>query len=67
MRMAKKHDKKKTAASIEEQYGELFQYQSALFQAPLNDESSLEQPSPLRVVPSLTTYNGAYEEPILGA
>jgi hypothetical protein len=65
--MAKKHDKKKTPVSIEEQYRELFDYQSSVFHAPLSDDSSLEQPSPLKVVPSLTTYNGAYEEPILGS
>lgn len=65
--MVKKQDRKKQAVSIEEQYHELFQSHSSIRLAPLNDESSLEQPSPLKVVPSVTTYDGAYEEPIIGA
>jgi hypothetical protein len=65
--MANKQAKKKKTVSIEEQYRELFPYHSSLPFVPLNDDSSLEQPSPLSVVPSLTTYGGAYEEPITGA
>jgi hypothetical protein len=65
--MANKQGKKKQAVTIEEQYQELFQSYSSIRLAPLHDESSLEQPSPLQVVPSVTTYDGAYEEPITGA
>ena len=65
--MTKKQGSKRQAVSIEEQYHELFQSHSSLYLSPLNDESTLEQPSPLKVVPSITTYDGAYKEPIVGA
>jgi hypothetical protein len=65
--MVTKRDRKKAALSIEEQYNELFQPHPPISSTPLYDESSLEQPSPLRVVPSVTTYDGAYKEPIVGA
>lgn len=61
--MAKQKPKEK-ALSLEEQYGELFRYNPSLVSQDNGD--SLEQPSPLKIVPSLTTY-GAYEEPIIGA
>jgi hypothetical protein len=50
--------------SLEDKYEELFKYMNVLPEGS-QDESSLEQPSPLQVVPSLTTY-GAYEEPVIG-
>ncbi|MGH9878629.1 MAG: hypothetical protein ACRD5H_13410 [Nitrososphaerales archaeon] len=56
--------KSKKQMSLEEQYKELFQFIEVL-QEGYNDESSLEQPSPLQIVPSLTTY-GAYEAPVTG-
>jgi hypothetical protein len=47
--------------SSEERYQEFFPgYPS---RQPDGERQSLEQPSPLRVVPSVTTH-GAYEEPI---
>lgn len=54
----------KQILSLEDQYGELFRYNPATIIEGEGD--SLEQPSPLKIVPSLTTY-GAYEEPIVGA
>lgn len=52
--------KEKEARKLEEQYSELFKFQQVMAQP---EEGSLEQPSPLMIVPSLTTY-GAYDEPI---
>lgn len=52
----------KKTQSLEEQYQEYFKLNQVLIQS---DEGSLEQPSPLMIVPSLTTY-GAYEEPVVG-
>lgn len=60
--MARKPNEKKKILAIEERYQELFQYRGFI---PEVGEDSLEQPSPLKIVPSLTTY-GAYEEPIIG-
>lgn len=54
--------KDKQPRKLQEQYQELFRALPGLMKA---DSESLEQPSPLKVVPSVTTY-GAYEEPILG-
>jgi hypothetical protein len=59
-----KQKTKRNVLSIEDQYSELFRYNPST--TAEIDGDSLEQPSPLKVVPSLTTY-GAYEEPIVGA
>ena len=60
----KSSTKKTKEMSLEEQYKQLFTYNNSLQYIDI-EESSLEQPSPLVIVPSLTTY-GAYEEPITG-
>lgn len=62
--MAKKKTSQKVQ-SLEEQYSELFRYNPSHIISEAEGDS-LEQPSPLKIVPSLTTY-GAYEEPIVGA
>lgn len=54
--------REKKIKSLEKQYAELFR---GLNFVALPEEGSLEQPSPLMIVPSLTTY-GAYEEPVVG-
>lgn len=59
-----KTSKKTKELSLEEQYNQWFRYNNVLPDREL-DEGSLEQPSPLKIVPSLTTY-GAYEPPVAG-
>jgi len=48
--------------SLEDRYLELFQFKRAVVE---EEDWSLEQPSPSKIVPSVTTY-GAYDEPVLG-
>ena len=63
----KKNKGKKKVSSLETQYVEMFQYVAPSYTSPgTEDHSSLEQPSPLKFVPSVVTY-GAYEEPLIGA
>jgi len=54
--------KKKAPQKLEDQYRDIVRVSPAVLRS---DNESLEQPSPLKVVRSITTY-GAYEEPILG-
>jgi len=55
---------KKKEINLEEQYKLFLKKDKHYYEKPQDDEHSLEQPSPLKNVPSVTTY-GAYEEPIL--
>ena len=59
--------KKKQAvpkSKLETQYEELFRQLQTTWVVP-HENSSLAQPTPLKVLPSVVTY-GAYEEPIFG-
>jgi hypothetical protein len=49
---------------FEAQYAEIVKQLQTSF-GPLPDNSSLAQPTPLKVFPTVVTY-GAYEEPITG-
>ena len=60
--MAKK--KPATTTKLEEQYLEIVKQITTTF-GPLPDNTSLAQPSPFRVLPTLVTY-GAYDPPIVG-
>jgi len=51
--------KKSEEMPIEKEYRNFFQENKA----PINENQSLEQPSPYPIIQSFTTY-GAYEEPI---
>ena len=63
----KKRKSSQKLPALEHQYSEFFQYVVPSYSVLISgDESSLEQPSPLKVVPSVVTY-GAYEEPLIGA
>ncbi|MFO0706714.1 MAG: hypothetical protein U0412_07645 [Nitrospira sp.] len=64
----KKSKSKKKGPTLETQYEQFFQPLVQIYGSPslLIEETSLEQPSPLRTVPSVVTY-GAYEEPLIGA
>ena len=57
--------KRSKKAKLETQYQELFRVQEGSRPAPGEPEhdQSFEQPSPLKIVQSVTTY-GAHEEPI---
>lgn len=50
--------------NLEEQYKLLLKKDKHYYEKKQDDDQSLEQPSPLKNIPSVTTY-GAYEEPIL--
>lgn len=52
--------------SWEQQYVRIVSESGAVRPRLLPDSESLEQPSPLTIVPSVVTY-GAYEEPIVAA
>ena len=58
--MAKKNKKNREKEKLETQYEELFRTPVTTVAGP---RESLAQPSPLKIVDSVTTY-GAYEEPI---
>ena len=60
--MAKANQKKTKAARLEENYAEFMRMLRVPLPAPTYREN-LEQPSPLKIVESVTTY-GAYEKPI---
>ena len=49
---------------LEIQYAEIVKQLQTTF-GPLPDNTSLAQPSPFKVFPTVVTY-GAYEEPIIG-
>ena len=51
-------------SKLETQYEEIFKQIQTTF-GPLPDNSSLAQPTPLKVFPTVVTY-GAYEAPITG-
>ena len=58
--MAKKNKKTRGKEELETQYEKLFRTPTTTVAGP---RQSLAQPSPLKIVDSVTTY-GAYEEPI---
>ena len=60
--MAKKKAKE---INIEKQYTKMFGVENLFHGQIQYDDQSLEQPSPLKIVPSVTTY-GASEDPIVG-
>ena len=60
--MAKTNQKKTKTARLEENYAEFMRMLQVPFPAPTYREN-LKQPSPLKIVESVTTY-GAYEKPI---
>lgn len=55
---------KKETPELEVRHSEIVKQLQTTF-GPLSDNTSLAQPSPLRVYPTIVTYS-AYEEPILG-
>jgi len=63
--MTKKLVKKTSKKSrLEIRHAEIVKQMQITF-GPLPDNTSLAQPSPFRVFPTIVTYN-VYEEPILG-
>ena len=60
-KLTKKMDRK---SKLEIQHVEILKQLQTTF-GPLPDNTSLAQPSPFRVLPTVVTYS-AYEEPILG-
>jgi len=70
MPVAAKKKVRKTAKAagrnkkIEVQYAEIVIQLQTTF-GPLPDNTSLAQPSPFKIFPTVVTY-GAYEEPIIG-
>jgi hypothetical protein len=67
--MAKKKARRTAKAAgrktkLEIQYAEIVKQLQTTF-GPLSDNTSLAQPSPFKVFPTVVTY-GAYEEPITG-
>ena len=57
-------NKKGRKSNLEVRYAEIVK-QSQTTRGPLSDNTSLAQPSPLRIYSTVVTYS-AYEEPILG-
>ena len=51
------------SSKLEVQYAEIFKQLTTTF-GPLPDNTSLAQPSPFKVLPTLVTY-GVYEKPIV--
>ena len=61
--MGRREQRKRTSKTrLEQMYAEFFIFMGPL--QPVSEADTLEQPSPLRYVPSVTTYS-AYEDPVI--